>query len=245
VTPGLRTLALAAGFAMAVGGCRDVGGAGSGHAAPAPAASPVAPPLPPSDRATMLPADAVSVAPPAEFDRYPALAAAVEAAAAAAREAFEADARAAAGRGEDVGAWSLRIDWRVLRGNRYLWLVEGDGEAVRGAAPAPVRLRLAYDGIGKQVLDFQDWFRADAWPQVIARLREQLPAGTATPAADDWRTLPYEPVFRPDGQVMRFDLLLPQAPAAAPLRMPVPRELVSPWLADDRQVLLDATAAGP
>jgi hypothetical protein len=239
-------LALAATLAMAVGGCRDGGGAGSGHAAPSPGVAPVAPPPPSCDPAVaVLPADAVSVAAPDEFDRYPALAAAVDAAATRAREAFEAHARAAAGRGEDLGAWSLRIEWRLLRGNRYLWLVEGNGEAVRGTVIAPVRLRLAYDGIGKQVLDFADWFRADAWPQVVGRLRGELPAGVATPAADDWRTLPYEPVFRPEGEVMRFDLLLPQAPGDEPLRMPVPREVVSPWLADDGRILLDATAAGP
>lgn len=194
----------------------------------------------------MLPADAVSVAPPAEFDRYPALAAAVKAAAAAAREAFEADARAAAGRGEDVGAWSLRIDWRVLRGNRYLWLVQGEGAESRGSGRSvPVHLRLAYDGIGKQVLAFADWFRPDAWSAVAASLHAQLPADVRGSSPGSLRTLTYEPVYRPEGQVMRFDLLLPATDGGQLRPAAVPRESVEQWIADDRRILLDATAAGP
>jgi hypothetical protein len=105
-----------------------------------------------------------------------------------------------------------------------------------------VKLRLAYDGISRRVLEFADWFDPAAWPQVAeavtARLRE---AGVVPPAADGLRSLPYEPVFSAEGPVMRFDLRPSDATGAVPL----PLEQVAPWIAPERRVLLDAAAAGP
>jgi hypothetical protein len=231
---------LAASACIAVAACDDPGPPQAvASVVPARVAAPAA-------ATPVLPPDAVSVAPPAEFGRYPALAAAVEAAAAEARSAFEADARAAAARGEDVDGWTLRVDWRVLRNNRYLWLAEGEGAAVRGAGRStPVHVRLVYDGIGKQVLAFGEWFAPGAWPDVLSMLSAQIPETMHPPSAEAWRRLAYEPIHRPEGQVMRFDVLLPPADGGEPLRVPVPRDAMDAWIDDDRRILLDATAAGP
>lgn len=225
---------------------------GCGEQTPAPAPAPAtqasgggdAAPVAPAP-APALAADAISVSAPAEFGRYPELSAAVRSAAADARARFEAEAGAAAARGEDVDGWSLHIDWRLLRGNRYLWLAEGEGEAVRGATATPVHLRLAWDGIGRRVLAFGDWFTPEGWSQVVELLRAQrlAPPGVADDP-DSWRTLPYEPVYAPEGAVIRFDLLVP-GQGGDPRRVPVPRDAVDAWIADDRRVLLDAAAAGP
>jgi hypothetical protein len=201
-------------------------------------------------------ADAVRIEGTEAFRQWPALAAAVEAENAALRRDFEAKARAATARGEDASGWSLAMQWRALLGNRYLRVAEGEGVQATGDGPRPLSRRITYEGIGKEVVAFGDWFDGPAALADVARVaRAALDATDATDAGPATREASraladpaslhdaaYEPVFSADGPVMGFDLLLP-VEGGAPLRVRIPRDQVEADIAGDRREVLDAGAA--
>ena len=217
--------------------------------------------MPPAASVRALPADAVDVAVPAEFQRFPALAHAVAAVSQRHRRAFEAAAAAATARGADVSGWRLRIHWRVILGNRYLRVAQGDGTSVQAGVATPILERITYDGVSGEVLAFADWFDdPGVWP-VIAGLRSEAgqpaavpgpPSATSQPPrvgigpADGAAPVSYEPVFSADGPVMGFDLLYapePSAPASAGMqRVRIPIKAVAPFLDESHRPSLAAMA---
>ena len=230
----------------ACGGDRTVQAAQASTAARATPPAPV--PESASDGIDAAPAvdPAIAIRVPEGLDRYPALDAAVRTRNDAHRQAFAEARDAARQAGADASHWRLRIDWRGIAGNRYLRLMQGDGRMDAGSGEATtIAERVTYEGIGKRVLAFGDWFADDA--AAAAAVRDIVAAEAPGAAAIDLSSVAYEPVFSADGPVMGFDLLLPPtAPGAdGPRRVRVPLAAVEASIDPAQRQALSAEAAGP